>query len=157
MSKGDNSITRCKKRFCPKFILRQQELTKKILNNVTRKLKGVSKNGLSKIKKNIRKGVFNNSVMKEKMLEECRKGYCNPSCKNTMYEAGSQFPKSLEEEIKKKENGEILFPIIKSLRKGVFKGKKNVLNNNFYEKLPKEGIDKIKKQGAISACTAVLL
>ena len=157
MSKADNSITRCKKRFCPKFLLRQQELSKKIFNGLTRKVKGVSKNGFSKITKKISKAVFNNSVVKEKMLEGCRKRYCNPSCKDTIYEAGSQFPKSLEQEIKKKEPGKILFPIIKSLRKGMFKGKKNVLKKDFYEKLPKDSINKIQKEGAISGCTSQIL
>ena len=157
MGNANNSITRCKKQFCPKFILRQQELGKKMFPGLTRKLKGKSKNGLSTVTNKIIKTTFNNNAFKEKMLEGCMKGYCNPSCKDTMYEAGSQFPKSLKEEIKKKENGDIVFPILNNLRKGIFKGKKNVLKNNFYEKLPKKNVDKIKKQGAISACTAVLL
>jgi len=157
MGKADNSITRCKKRFCPKFLLRQQELSKKIFNGLTRKVKGQSKNGFSKKIKKISKTIFNNSVFKEKMLEQCTKGYCNPSCKNTMYEAGSQFPKSLEKQIKKKENGDILFPILNNLRKGMFKGKKNVLKKDFYEKLPKDSINKIQKEGAISGCTSQIL
>ena len=95
--------------------------------------------------------------MDKKILEDCVKLHCNPSCKDTVYQAGSQFPKSLEAELKKEQHGDIILDIVKKTRKRMFGNKKDVLVNDFYKNLPKEKVDKIKKQGAISGCTALVL
>jgi hypothetical protein len=39
----------------------------------------------------------------------------------------------------------------------MFGNKKDILVNDFYKNLPKEKVDKIKKAGAISGCTAIIL
>ena len=124
--------------------------------NMTRKLKGkefakLMKNITKKLKKSIGK------TMDNKNIEQCVKAHCNPSCKDTIYEAGSQFPKSLEAEIKKEQHGDIILDIIKKTRKRMFGNKKDVLVNDFYKNIPKEKVDKIKKAGAISGCTAIIL
>lgn len=155
MNNSEKSVTRCKKQYCPKFVSQVNKLTEKITKSITRKLKGGVKNkGFAKLMKNITK---TSKMADKKILEGCVKAHCNPSCKDTMYQAGSQFPKSLEAELKKEKHGDIILDIVKKTRKRMFGNKKDVLVNEFYKNLPKEKVDKIKKQGAISGCTALII
>ena len=155
MNNSEKSVTRCKKTYCPKFILRQKQLTEKLTKNLTRKLKGDK--GFTKLMKNITKSMGNSKTLDKKLLEGCVTGYCNPSCKNTIFQAGSKIPKSLEAQIKKEKHGDIILDIIKKTRKNIFGNKKNVLSDNFYKDLPKDKVEKIQKQGAISGCTVSIL
>jgi uracil phosphoribosyltransferase len=158
MNNSEKSVTRCKKTFCPKFILRQKQLTEKLTKNLTRKVKGGHKNKeLEKLIKNIIKSTRNNKTLDKKMLEGCIMGYCNPSCKNTIFQAGSKMTKSLEAQIKKEKHGDIVLDILKKTRKNIFGNKKNVLTGDFYKDLPKDKVEKIQKQGAISGCTVSIL
>lgn len=158
MNNSEKSVTRCKKRYCPKFALRQKQLTEKLTKNLTRKVKGGLKNKeLEKLIKNIIKSTSNSKTLDKKLLEGCVTGYCNPSCKDTIFQAGSQFPKSVESQLKKEKHGDIVLDIIKKTRKNIFGNKKNVLVNDFYKDLPKDKVDKIQKQGAISGCTAAII
>ena len=151
MNNSEKAVTRCKKTYCPKFVSQVNKLTEKMTKNMTRKLKGKE---FAKLMKNITKAA---KMTDKKTLEGCIKAHCNPSCKDTIYEAGSQFPKSLEAEIKKEQHGDIILKIIKKTRKRMFGNKKDILVNDFYKNLPKEKVDKIKKAGAISGCTAIIL
>ncbi len=163
MNNSEKAVTRCKKTYCPKFVSQLNKLTEKMTKNTTRRLKGkefankgnefakIMKNLTKKLKKSISKTMY------KKNIEDCVKAHCNPSCKDTIYQAGSQFPKSLEAEIKKQEHGDIILKIIKKTRKRMFGNKKDILVNDFYKNLPKEKVDKIKKAGAISGCTAIVL
>jgi hypothetical protein len=155
MNNSEKSVTRCKKTYCPKFILRQKQLTERLTKNLTRKLKGDK--GFTKLMKNITKSMGNSKTLDKKLLEGCVTGYCNPSCKNTIFQAGSKIPKSLEAQIKKEKHGDIVFDILKKTRKNMFGNKKNVLTDNFYKDLPKDKVEKIQKQGAISGCTVSIL
>jgi hypothetical protein len=155
MNNSEKSVTRCKKTYCPKFILRQKQLTERLTKNLTRKLKGDK--GFTKLMKNITKSMGNSKTLDKKLLEGCVTGYCNPSCKNTIFQAGSKIPKSLEAQIKKEKHGDIVFDILKKTRKNMFGNKKNVLSDNFYKDLPKDKVEKIQKQGAISGCTVSIL
>jgi len=131
MNNSEKSVTRCKKTYCPKFILRQKQLTEKLTKNLTRKLKGDK--GFTKLMKNITKSMGNSKTLDKKLLEGCVMGYCNPSCKNTIFQAGSKIPKSLEAQIKKEKHGDIILDFIKKTRKNIFGNKKNVLTDNFYK------------------------
>jgi len=158
MNNSEKSVTRCKKRYCPKFILRQKQLTETLTKNLTRKIKGGLKNKeLEKVIKNILKSTRNSKTLDKKLLEGCVTGYCNPSCKNTIFQAGSKIPKSLEAQIKKEKHGDIVLDILKNTRKNIFGNKKNVLTGDFYKDLPKDKVEKIQKQGAISGCTVSIL
>ena len=138
MNNSEKSVTRCKKTYCPKFILRQKQLTERLTKNLTRKLKGDK--GFTKLMKNITKSMGNSKTLDKKLLEGCVTGYCNPSCKNTIFQAGSKIPKSLEAQIKKEKHGDIVFDILKKTRKNMFGNKKNVLSDNFYKDLPKDKV-----------------
>ena len=81
------------------------------------------------------------------IMKQCKKGYCNPGCKGTIFQNGN-FPKN---------TSPIMLSIMKSLRNKMFKGKKSVLNKNFYEKLKKKNVACAKKRGATSGCTLLFM
>ena len=95
--------------------------------------------------------------MEKEMNAECIKGYCNPSCKGTLYESGRALPKSLTAEIKKKKSGALVLGIVKGLRKEIFGKKTSVLKEDFYENISSKNVSELKKQGAISGCTLVAI
>jgi hypothetical protein len=43
--------------------------------------------------------------------------------------------------------------MLKKMRKEIFKDKKTVLKNSFYNGLKKEDVAKLKKKGALSGCS----
>jgi hypothetical protein len=47
---------------------------------------------------------------------------------------------------------------MRKFKKFIFNGKKSILKNeSFYDKLKKEDIDRIQKEGALSGCVMLLL
>jgi len=140
MNTRKNSKT-CEKTFCPAFVKRQKNTMKRITAKLGSKLKGFK--------------IPTGKKMEKEMNEQCIKGYCNPSCKGTLYESGSALPKSLTAEIKKKKSGDLLLGIVKGVRKQIFGKKTSVLKGDFYEKIPSKKLSELKKQGAISGCTLV--
>lgn len=144
-------VEHCKKTFCPKMLQQQKKTLKKIGNIFAKKFKGNTK----QIKK--MNSVLNTPNMRKKMLDSCVKGYCNPSCKNTMFEAGKEFPKALEKELKGKKRGNDVLNIIKKMRKSMFGNKNTVLKNDFYNGISKSNTHKLKKDGAISGCTMMVM
>ena len=80
---------------------------------------------------------------------------CNINCKNTLLEPGppNQIPKSMRKEFHNYK------PIIKAFtkrRKDIFKNKRNVLIDNFYEKTSEQTKLNLIKEGAISDCNSPL-
>lgn len=131
---------KCYDTFCKKYHIPQQE---KLYKNLTKKLSGKSKSLNSKTRKSIEKG--------------CYRGYCNPGCSGTIFQAGKKMPtietdNSLTKKLgfKAKKNFAALQKI---LRNEIFKGKTNVLKNSFYEKLSPKTRKVLKKKGALSGCT----
>jgi hypothetical protein len=90
---------------------------------------------------------------KEKMdklkLDTCVKDYCNPTCKDTMYESGKELSEGY---IKKYKMSGKTKKIWSNNRKRIFNDKTNVLKDGFYEKLSTSDINKMKKMGAVSGC-----
>ena len=148
-----DSVKRCKKMYCPKFLAK----SKKIARMLTRKL--VLSSGNKKLLNKSLKKTLNSKKNDKKMLEACVKGYCNPSCKYTIFEAGTHFPKTLVNQLKKdmktKKNFDMVVKILKQTRKNIFGKKKNVLVNSFYEKLPKKQVKQLIKDGALSGCSLI--
>jgi hypothetical protein len=87
---------------------------------------------------------------KNKSLEDSRKQcktlFCNVGCKDTLLE-----PNSLSKKFVK--DNKIIIDILKKSRKKLFGNKTTVLDNNFYNKLPKKATNKLSKKGAISMCS----
>jgi small-conductance mechanosensitive channel len=99
---------------------------------------------LNKLKKQRKTQI--NSLKKQYKLYNC-----NINCKNTLLEPGdpSQLPKSMRKEF---HNNKQLIKIFTKKRKDLFHNKRNVLIDNFYEKMPEVNKKKLIKEGAISDC-----
>lgn len=138
----------CIKTFCPKMMIKQKKTFKKIGNTFAKAFKQKS------LKLDT---VFNTPAMHKKMLQSCIKGYCNPSCKNTIFQDGKHFPKTLEKKLKKEKRGDQVLYTIKNMRKSIFGKKKSVLKNDFYNRLSNKNTKTLKKNGAISGCTMMLI
>jgi len=80
--------------------------------------------------------------------------YCNINCKDTILEPGlpDYIPESLLK-LYKDDKDSIMSDLFKKQRKEIFKNKKNVLVDNFYEGTSKKIKNKLIKEGAISKCT----
>ena len=88
---------------------------------------------------------------------DCKKQFCNKTCKNTMLEAGKNtyppLPKILT---KNKKLKKFMLDLQKQTKKRLFGDKDNVLKDGFYEKLSPVKVNQLKKDGAESACVEVL-
>ena len=99
------------------------------------------------------------STDEKKILNKLKKLYqldnCNINCKNTLLEPGSpnQLPKSMR---KKYYNNKALIKSFTKKRKHIFKNKRNVLIDNFYENIPEVKKQNLIKEGAISECIPLL-
>ena len=80
--------------------------------------------------------------------------YCNVNCKDTILEPGlpDYIPESLLK-LYKDDKDSIMSDLFKKQRKEIFKNKKNVLVDNFYEGISTKTKNKLIKEGAISKCT----
>ena len=80
--------------------------------------------------------------------------YCNINCKDTILEPGlpDYIPESLLK-LYKDDKDSIMSDLFKKQRNEIFKNKKNVLVDNFYEGTSKKIKNKLIKEGAISKCT----
>lgn len=156
----------CVKNYCGKVFLKRTRKTAKKLTKIFLKLakpKGKNptrkeKNKYEKIKKKLQ-NVFKLTKKKEKVyIEECKKGYCNPGCKDTFFEPGSKPPEGAFDEAKKQGiYNKMFIKSFKKMRKEIFGKKKNVLKNDMYEGLSKKDVNILRKNGAISGCTLFVL
>ena len=145
---------------------------KKQLEIVTNKIKDLErktnktkkeKEGLRELKKGLE--IANHIIKKQKtqkvtkkMVEEtkeqCARFYCNtPACKNTIMESSKKLPDSILKISKGKPH---LVSFFKKMHKDLFKNKKTVITNGFYDGLKKKEIEELQKKGAISGCIEVL-
>jgi hypothetical protein len=160
-----SNIKKCENTFCKEFTKKMIKSTKDVLKKVIDKEKKGLKD--SKDAKNIKKlkdlknkekifknKTFNKKItqtMTEKFNKVCKNAYCNPECKGTVFQ-NNGFPKELENELSKQNHGKITIQFLKKMRKDIFKDKKTVLKNSFYNGLKKEDVTKLKKKGALSGC-----
>jgi ribosomal protein L31E len=112
---------------------------KKLYKRLTLQLKDTRKMGTIKY---IKKRESEN-------LSSCMNMFCNPGCKNTVFEAGTELSKSVQ---KKWIRNQAWLDYLNKTRKELFGNKENVLVNDFYEKMKLEYVKKYKKQVAISGC-----
>ena len=85
-------------------------------------------------------------------LNVCKSLLCNEGCKDTVMEDGdpNTLPKGITKKFKKMEE---VLEVLKKRRKDIFKNKKTVLKDGFYEGLKPSDVKKLQKEGAISGCT----
>jgi hypothetical protein len=87
--------------------------------------------------------------------EEFRKFFCNPGCKNTVFESGpaNKLPNSFAKSLKNKNSNLTNYQL--SRRKELFGKNTSVLEDSFYKKLDPKTKKKLKKHGAISGCMSI--
>jgi len=96
----------------------------------------------------------------------CISTYCNPKCKNTIFESGDKIPIDVYKnakallDINLKDNPKEIPKAYKLTKKGlkhmrefIFDKNTNVLKDNFYQKLEPKIVKQLKKEGAISGCS----
>jgi hypothetical protein len=112
---------------------------------------------INMIKKELKKKLKNKDIQK-KYLEACVKSHCNPGCKGTIFQNGefpiNEFKKQFSSLSKK--NSDKSINLVKKMRNDIFKGKKTVLNDDFYIGI-KKSKNKLKKNGALSGCALMTL
>ena len=94
--------------------------------------------------------------MRDLLKKECIRGYCNPGCKNTVFQAGKSIPEAVFRNVDVKTR-RFVRGVANMVRKGLFGKKTNVLKNSFYTKLPAKNVTRARKQGALSGCSVKIL
>jgi hypothetical protein len=161
---NSTSVKSCSTNFCENvFPKKMKIMMDKIKNNMR-------KNMSAEEKKMYNKNLQANSQKEKDMLEYqkglCNDAYCNPTCKDTLFESGDKVPKAVFTKGKKLlslqlKNTPKLIPkatksfnhMMTNMRQNIFGTKKNVLKNGFYEKIPSNKVKLLKKEGAISGCS----
>lgn len=152
------SVSKCGSTFCEKVVVpKMKKMLANISKSITKKFTPEKRAKFIKSQKTINDDVFK---------QNCMNSYCNSDCKNTVFEAGSKIPNSVFVKLKsdfesnpsinKKDIPKMIKntkKMMNEIRKDIFKNKKNVIKNNFYEKLKPSDIKEMKKKGAISGCT----
>ena len=170
-SKSNNNSSRkekCVSTYCENvFPKKLEKLKKKISKNIIPKM---TKNMIPSHKKIFIKNFNKSFFIKDKKTKEwekqnCKNSFCNPKCKNTLFQEGTKIPKEVFKNAKLHLTHTIKDPklsakaykdtvkIFKKMRQHIYGEKTNVLKNDFYEKLPLKTVNKLKKEGAISGCS----
>ena len=110
----NNSTRKCKKDYCEKvFIKDEQKFTDKLSKALKIKPTKITQK------------------QKKEYIKNCLKGYCNPTCKGTLFQDGKEYPKNIKFETKNKKVKEIVEKVTKEMRKKIFGNKSSVLKNGF--------------------------
>ena len=127
------------------FSKHEKEVKDLIKKSKNRKFKNkIEKEMFKIITKKISQKEKNKSL--EDSKKQCKKLFCNIGCKDTLLEPNSLSKKYIKD-------NKIIIDILKKSRKDLFGNKNTVLDNNFYNKLPKKTTKKLSKKGAISMCS----
>lgn len=115
---------------------------------------------LKEIKKFHEKSIrqWKNKTMRKKkekkmghmMFGICKQNYCNPGCKNTLFESGKELSKGFRRKTRK--FGNHLRQDLENTYREVHAVRENVLQDGFYEELPKKSVANMRKKGAVSGC-----
>jgi hypothetical protein len=137
--------------FCKDFVKRQIKRVKTFRKRLAKTFKGV------KGMEGFGKGLDNVKIEEENMHEQCKKGYCNEDCKDTLFQDGSLPPSIVKSFEGTKAHKALFKTIIETQRKEMFGKKKSVLKDSFYEGLTDKDVKRLKKEGATSGCTLMAL
>ena len=150
------SVKECENKFCKEYIKKIIDLEMKI----GKKLSNNSKLSMEDKKKAEKKYLEKIEKHKKDILNKCKLGFCNPTCKGTIFQNGENFPKETKNQLKKnlpnKKMSEKIIKIMIEYRKTLFKDEKSIIKNGFYKKLKKNNIKKLKKNGALSGCSLIV-
>jgi len=143
-------IKKCENTFCEEYTKKVVKTTMDMINSFASKRKNLDNETKLKIK-NMKKHLNSKKSMNE-VKKICKVTFCNPSCKGTIYQ-NNEFPKELENKYSKNKDGKFMIESLKKSRNLLFKGKKTILEDDFYIKLKNK--EKLKKEGAISGCAYI--
>ena len=139
-------------RFCKGYVTRQKKLVQRFRNTLAKRMTGKNKK------------TFLNAVSKDNANQDasfragCEKGYCNESCKDTIFQDGKEVPAAVLKSFKgSAKNKEIFKSIIRATRKKIFGKKTSVLKDSFYTGLTAKDVKKLKADGASSGCTLIAM
>ena len=116
------------------YIKKQQNIFKKIRKGFAAEI--IKKEGKQKVAKKTRNTTKKSNYERKAIINTCVKQYCNPTCKNTLFQKKS--------EMKEKH--------LLSARERFISHKENIIKNGFYEELPKKVKMNLTKRGALSGC-----
>lgn len=139
------------KQFCKSYEKQFMVFHKQLFAIMTRDLNREDKKKVKdKIKKNMDK---KKSKLIKMIASECNRQFCNKTCKNTIFEPGTnKYPPVDKELAKNPQLKKLILNLQKTTKKRLFGNKKDILKDNFYEKLSPVKVGKLKKDGAISGC-----
>ena len=143
------------KQFCKAYEKKYFIFQKKLLASLSKEMTPENKKKFNAaMKKSIDK--HNKQIIK-RIADDCKKQFCNKTCKNTILEAGRNKYPPLSKDIKSnKELEALITKMQKDTKRRLFGDKDNVLKDGFYEKLSSVKVNKLKKNGATSACVEML-
>lgn len=139
------------KQFCKSYEKQYLVFQKKLFALLSKDMKSEDKKKFKDtIKKNMDKE--KNKILKI-IARECNRNYCNKTCKNTIFEPGkNKYPPVDKELAKDPKLKKLILKLQKATKKRLFGDKKDILKDDFYEKLSPAKIKKLKEDGAISGC-----
>lgn len=151
-----SSIKKCENTFCEEYYKKVKKMTENIIKLMIEqtKNKNIKNKKEINLKINEMKDKLKSTNFKEDTIELCKNSFCNPKCKGTIFQ-NKKFPNELINKYEKQKDGKITLKYLKKLRKTLFKNKKTILKDNFYEKL--SNVKKLKEKGAISGCAIMSL
>lgn len=149
MGKTKKNMKTCKTHFCPRHV-----------NNRKRNIRTFTAKLAHKIKNKTKRNIFINDVKNnyatrdKEFTRQCEKIYCNPTCKDTMFQSGHHLPSRLEKELR--QTSDATANVVKQMRHEIFGKRTNVLRKGFYERLREKDIDLARANGAQSGCTIAI-
>lgn len=174
---ASKSVKKCQGSYCKNYTRKGLEMLKVFSDNTSKDMKkrldklmkiknrtkeedaklDLAKKFYNNLTKNIKKENTKTSMKKKEkeLMDLCTKSFCNPECKETIFdESTTELPKHLMKQFK--DSPESL-KIFKDMKKDLFKGKKTILKDGFYEGLKSNTMKKLKSEGAISGCDKMIL
>jgi len=141
-----------------RIMLKQQE--EDLRKNPDKETKTFLKNAIRLSKLKLQPNTIKQKKQDKK--ERIRKTYCNPGCKDTIFEPGNpdqltkSFLKLLKQENKRNKAWKHKMwnkpEMHLAERKKIFGNQTNVLENGFYKGLKKKTVKRLKARGAVSGC-----
>lgn len=138
--------------FCKAHVKRQKKIVETFRKSLAKTLKG-------KMKKSFLETIGKDDANMEKALRAgCEKGYCNESCKDTIFQDGKDVPAAVLKSFKGTAKDKAMFAsIMRETRKKIFGKKKSVLKDSFFTGLAAKDVKRLKAEGASSGCTLIAM
>lgn len=174
---SSNTIKKCQSSYCKHYTRKGIKMLKDLTDNMSKNMKkkldeqmkkknrtkeeedklDLAKKFYNNFTKDIKKETTKTAMKKKEkeLMKLCTRSFCNPECKETVFdESTTELPKYL---IKQFKDSPESLQIFTNIKKDLFKGKKTILKDGFYEGLKSKTVKKMKSEGAISGCAKMIL